>query len=301
MAREKDNNSYVREACSHDIGQDSSVEEAVCVCYCGNSRVFGGLLLSALSLARQTSARLRVIVLSMSLPEVDESYVCFSENQLSILNGALRRYNPESSAEQIDVTALYRQHLLHGINENCGYTPYSMIRLFLDLLPGIPDKLVYLDVDTMATSDILQLYNTDVTDYEYGAVPDYMGTFWISAEYCNSGVLLLNMNMIRQTGLFEKCRKNVLRRKMIMPDQTSLNRLAVAKLYLPRKFNEQRDKKADTVIKHFCKGIRYFPFFHIYNVKQWERERVRRVLKVDWLEDTYKEYDEITSHCDINS
>lgn len=274
-------------------------ESAISVCYCGNKRIFGGLLLSALSVARQTKAKLEIIVLSMDLPELNKDYVSFSQNQMELLEKAIRRYHPESSVRLIDVTQVYQDELLRAKSEKNGYTPYSMIRLFLDLLPDIPDKLIYLDVDTMATDDIAILYNTDLEGYEYGAVLDYMGQFWISANYCNSGVLLLNMKMIRETGLFQKCRNNIVRHRMIMPDQTSLNRLAVSKLYLPRRFNEQRDRREDTVVKHFCKGIRYFPFFRIYNVKQWDRDKVRKFLKIDWLEDTYREYDEIVSQCNI--
>lgn len=256
--------------------------------------------MSALSLAKHSSDSLHLIILTMDMSEVNPDWLPFTQNQIEILNNVLQSYNPESYAESIDTTELYKTHLAHGKNSKNGYTPYAMIRLFLDVLPTIPNKLIYLDIDTMATGDIKQLYDVDISQYEFGAVHDYMGSFWINKNYCNSGVMLLNMDYIRRTNLFGRSRENVVRRKMIMPDQSSLNKLARAKLYLPRRFNEQRNRREDTVIKHFCKGIRYIPFFHIYNIKQWERDKVRKNLKIDWLEETYDEYDKIVEKYDID-
>lgn len=265
------------------------------VCYCGNRGVFKGLLMSVISLAKNTSYPLDIIILSMDLTDVDERYKSFSSNQLDILNQTLKGYNPESCARQIDVGNLYRAELMGSKNQKNGYTPYAMLRLFLDELEDIPDKLVYLDIDTVATADINSLYSIDMTGYEFAAARDYMGRFWISYNYCNSGVMLLNMQYIRQSGLFKKCRKNIVKHKMIMPDQTSLNKLAESKMYLDDRYNEQRDRKSNTVIKHFCKGIRYIPFFHMYNIKQWDRAKVRKNLKIDWMEDIYLAYDEIAA------
>lgn len=269
------------------------------VCYCGNKKIFHGLLMSVLSLAKYSSDSIRLIVLSMDIPEQNPNFISFSRNQMEILNRVLKSYHPDSYAELIDVTELYKTHMMHGKNSKNGYTPYAMIRLFLDVLPDIPDKLVYLDIDTMCTDDIKLLYEIDMEKYEFAAARDFMGSFWIHQNYCNSGVMLLNMAYIRKTDLFGRCRVNVVKRKMIMPDQTSLNRLAESKLYLPERFNEQRERKSDTVVKHFCKGIRYLPFFHIYNVKQWQREKVRKVLKIDWLEEIWKEYDNLVATCDV--
>lgn len=265
------------------------------VCFCGNRKIFNGLAMSVLSLAANCSESLHVYVLSMNLCEVNPDFVCFTERQIEILNRVLKEYNPESRAELLDVTQLYKKYLLNGKNQNSGYTPYTLLRLLLDEMPDMPDKLVYLDVDTVCTGDVKQLYDTDISAYEFAAALDYMGKFWISRDYCNAGVMLINLANVKKTRLFAACREEVVNRKMIMPDQTALNRLANAKLILPRRFNEQRERCEDTVVKHFCKGIRYLPFFHIYNVKQWQRDKVRKVLKIKWMEELYSECDRLLS------
>ena len=78
-----------------------------------------------------------------------------------------------------------------------------------------------------------------------------------------------------------------------MPDQSALHRLHECRLILPRRFNEQRKPREDTVVKHFCRGIRWFPFFYIYNYKQWERDKVHKKLKLFCFDDIYEEYDRL--------
>lgn len=65
------------------------------------------------------------------------------------------------------------------------------------------------------------------------------------------------------------------------------------------RFNEQRDIKKDTVVKHFCRGIFWLPFFHIYNIKQWERDAVHKRLKIHYYDDIYDQYDQLAKSYDL--
>ena len=76
------------------------------------------------------------------------------------------------------------------------------IRLFADLIPEIPDKLLYLDADIMFNRDVHLLYDTDISAVEYAACPDHYGKYLIQPHYINAGVLLFNMKKARETGLF---------------------------------------------------------------------------------------------------
>lgn len=274
--------------------------EPVCVCYCGNKKIFPGLLLSALSLAKYTDRPLRVIVLSMDLHELNAAYLPFSENQMRVLDEALKEKNPESRAELVDLTDLYKETLAEGKNARNLYTPYAQLRLFLTELAGLPDKVVYLDADTMCTGDIAELYDIDVSGYEYGAVLDHMGKFWISPTYCNSGVLLLNLPVLRETALFPRIREYVRTHRMVMPDQSALHRLGTKKLFLPGRFNEQRKIKEDTVVKHFCKGTDFYFIIPVtFNIKQWQRDKVHKRLKIFCFDDLYEKYDRLAEKYDL--
>ena len=165
-------------------------ENTISVCYSGNKRVFPGLLLSVLSLAKFTDRPLRVYALTMDLHEVDPAFIPFSDEQIAVLDAVLKEKNPESAAMRIDVSDKFRAELADGKNTENFYTPYTLLRLYMDGFEMFPDKIVYLDIDTMCASDIGQLYDVDLGDAEYGAVLDHMGKFWINRHYCNAGVLL---------------------------------------------------------------------------------------------------------------
>ncbi len=276
--------------------------EPVCVCYCGNKKIFPGLLLSALSLAKYTDRPLRVIVLSMDLHELNAAYLPFSENQMRVLDEALKEKNPESRAELVDLTDLYKETLAEGKNGRGPiYTPYTLLRLYLDVLTDVPEKVLYLDIDTMATADIAKLYDTDVSGHEFAAALDYMGRFWINKHYFNAGVLLLNIPRIRETDLFARARKLLNEKRLTMLDQSALNRLGREVLYLPDRFNEQRKIKEDTVVKHFCKGTDFYFIIPVsFNIKQWQRDKVHRRLKIFCFDDLYEKYDRLAEKYDLS-
>ncbi len=262
------------------------------ICFSGNKKIFEGLLMSVMSLAKRTDEQLCIYVLTMDLTDENPNFSPFSDQQIALLDEVVKKKNEKSQVVKLDVTELYKQHMLQGKNHLNGYTPYTLLRLLLDFIPNVPDKMIYLDIDTMCCSDIQQLFEVDVENYDVGMVKDYMGKFWIRSSYCNAGVLLMNIKNMKEHGIFEKVRNMVNRIKMVMPDQTALNKYALKK-YLPTRFNEQRKIKKDTVIKHFCKGIVFFlPFgFHIYNIKQWERKKVHKSLKIFMFDDIYNEVD----------
>ena len=114
---------------------------------------------------------------------------------------------------------------------------------------------------------------------------DYYGKWFfknkkIKFNYINSGVLLLNLEKIRQTKLFKRAREMCKEKKMFMPDQSSLNKLSVGKKIEKRKYNEQRRLKKDTVFQHFTTSFRLLPFFHKVTIKPWDIERVHKGLKI---------------------
>lgn len=78
-----------------------------------------------------------------------------------------------------------------------------------------------------------------------------------------------------------------------MPDQSSLNKLAVSKKIEPRKFNEQRKLKKDTVFQHFTTSFRFFPWFRIVTIKPWDIENVHKRLKIFEYDDILEEYQKI--------
>lgn len=271
------------------------------ICYSGNSKIFHGIVLSVLSLLKQTESSLTIYIATMDLSDVDARFMPINEKQISALREIVKEKNQENDVVRIDLTSQFKEEFLNSKNIKTNYTPYTLLRLLLDKV-DVPKKMLYLDVDTMCCSDIKELYDIDIENYEFAAVRDIVGHVWIRRSYCNAGVMLFNFEMIKKTGLFIKARRRVNRTKMFMPDQTSLNFLCKSKLILPYKFNEQRKIKPDTVVKHFCKGFKWYgPFFRLYNYKQWDRENVHGKLGIFDFDDLYELYDELDKKYDFKN
>ena len=264
-------------------------ERRVNVCYCGNGMVFPLILLSVLSITKYTSCDVTVYILTMDLSEKDKRFTPITASQLHILKEAITIKNVSNDVVLLDMREAYLRCLDRGKNSKNHYTPYAQGRLLLSEFE-LPERVLYIDSDVMCCSDLSQILEVDIENYEFAAVLDHMGKFWIKRDYCNSGVMLLNMETVKRTNLLARARELVNTKRLVFPDQTALNRLVKYKLVLPRKFNEQRAICEDTVLKHFCKGIKWLPFFKVYNYKQSDVKSVRNKLHINQFDDVYGQY-----------
>lgn len=256
------------------------------IVYCGNSKVFEGIFLSSISIARRTKQIIEIHLFTIDYQKNNKNNKPLTEEQRATIERGIQTFNPENKVILHDLTELFIEHFEGGKNLQTKYTPYAFLRLFMDEVLEYK-KAIYLDVDTMCLKDINELFSIDIEEYEFAASLDYMGSFWINRKYFNSGVLVINLERVRETKLFKYCRKLIFIHYLKMPDQTSLFLMAKKVKYLERKYNEQRDIKEDTIIKHFNKGIKYFPFFKIYNIKQWQKEDVQNKLKIHDFDEDY--------------
>jgi len=258
--------------------------------YAGNDYTYDGILMSLLSIVKHCKKNLNVYILTMDLSEINKNYVCFSTKHKEILENEIKKVNKKSKVNLIDVKKLYVENLLNGKNQESKYTPYSMIRLLSDKIEKIPDKILYLDYDVLAYDNIENLYNINIDDYEFAGVKDYYGKILINRNYINSGVLLLNIKKIRETGLFSKCLKVLKTKKMLLPDQSALNFMASKKLIIPREFNEQNKLHNNTILRHFSMTIKFFPKFKKQNIKPWNIDNLHNKLKTYEFDDIIEKY-----------
>ena len=266
--------------------------ERISVVYAGNRGIFDGILISALSLVKKTHGPVDIYILTMDLSDHNEKYLPIDERCRDFLCDVCRRENPDCRVILKDVGALYREHLIDSPNAQSSYTPYALLRLLLDLTEGMPRRLLYLDADTVINEDVHELFCTELDGAEFAAAFDHYGKIFMGPGYVNSGVMVLDLEQIKKTRLFEKCRAALNKRKIFLPDQTALNRYVKKKKILHRRFNEQKRFCDGTVIQHFSMTIiwhPFFPFFYTKNIKPWQTERVRAELthKYDGLLDEY--------------
>ena len=257
----------------------------------GNYKVFDGALSELISIINKTRETINCYILTMDVSRIKPDYISMSDEQIKFLNKVVKSKNLDNKVTKIDVTDLYEKEFGHGKNENAYCTPYTLLRLMADLIPEIPDKILYLDIDMMAAKDISELYNIDISEYEYAAVREKYGSKIIRPDYINAGMLLLNMNKIKETGLLKKARELIKKRKLLFADQDAIFWSTSKKLLLPRKYNEQsKFNRKDTVICHFCKRLMLLPYPHTENFKQWQVDNIHRELKCYAFDEDLTEY-----------
>ena len=254
------------------------------ILYCGDRNIADGLMLSVLSLLKAVDGQLHIYVLTMGYSDENHTVQPLPQAVTDALDRRVKQHDPESFVLRLDISDLFAQHPPKA-NLDTRFTPCCMLRLYADLLPQLPDRLLYLDNDVICRKDFREFYHQDMTGVELAGVPDYYGRWFFRRnlfrmDYLNSGVLLLNLPRIRQTGLFAKCRARCAETKMFMPDQSPINKLSLCKKQMPRRYNEQRRLHGDTVFQHFTTSFRFFPWFHAVSVKPWQTERMHSVLKL---------------------
>ena len=138
------------------------------ILFCGNDKVFDGVLTAGLSIVRRLKKPrpLTVHIFTMELTRVSPNYLPMTRDHADRIEAALRRHNPQTNVVLYDVTDNYEKHLKENANEGCYCSPYTLLRLLADLYP-LPDKVLYLDADVMACKDIGLLYDQDVSQVEY--------------------------------------------------------------------------------------------------------------------------------------
>lgn len=256
----------------------------------GNYKVFDGILLCLLSMTKHCKSQLNIFILTADVTELNSTYKPITTSQIKTLEKIIKQVNPNSSIKLIIANKDFNNWISCSSNKLSNYTPFAFLRLFADKIPELPEKIIYLDTDIMLNGNIEELFFTDVSNYELAVVSDRYGRFFINPKYFNSGMLLMNLKNIKETRLLEKVRNYCSKIKMAFPDQTALNKFCKNKIYLPRKFNEQGKLKNDTIIHHFSKRIKWFPFFHTLNVKPWQINEVQTKYKCNNYNDIYDEY-----------
>lgn len=258
---------------------------------CGNKKVFDGALTQLISMTNRTKETIHVFLMTMKLDRLREDYLPITDGQVAFLNRVIQEKNPGNLVEKLDVTEDYEREFGGCVNETAYCTPYTLLRLLADMIPRIPDKLLYLDIDIMIAGDIRQLWEIDVTDYEYAAVKEKYGCWLIRPDYFNAGMLLMNMARIRETGLLAKARELIRTKKLLFADQSAIFKSTTKKKLLPRIYNEQsKFNKKDTVVCHFCKRLMFRPWPHTENYKQWQVEEIHKYLNCHAFDADLEEY-----------
>lgn len=124
---------------------------------------------------------------------------------------------------------------------------------------------MYIDSDTVINDDIAKLYSVDIGDAMFGAVRDtFAGKNTILAhyienvvgierdEYVNSGVLLMNLDKIRQAHLADRFLKLMAEYHFdsVAPDQDYINAMCAKEIYfLDKEWNVMPNKGGEYIAR----------------------------------------------------
>lgn len=158
--------------------------------------------------------------------KINSGYVAFNKKEIDFLEKIIKIYNPNNKITLLDMSCL-EDELMNSTNKNTKFTPYTLLRLYIDdeVLSSIDNRLLYMDIDTMCFGDIKELYNFDLKGKTLGMVRDNVGRHWIHKNYCNAGMILFDVDKtIENKDKIIKAREMIRTVKMFMPDQTAINR-----------------------------------------------------------------------------
>ena len=256
--------------------------------YCGDRFVKKGIYSSLKTIIKHNEECLNVYILTASI----ESHKAIEESFRVFMEKIIREVNSSSKVYLFDLSREFESYLPYA-NMNTRFTPLCMLRLFSDKVGAIPDRILYLDTDVLCLASFKSFYEMDFKGAELIGVSDRYGAWFfgnvLKHNYLNSGVLLLNMQLIRESGLFSKCRKMCQEKKMFMPDQGALNKLS-KKRKVERRYNEQWKIRKNTIFKHFTTFFEFRPLFKAITIKPWDIDLVHKKLKIFEFDDELNDY-----------
>ena len=135
------------------------------ILYCGDENIEDGLIISILSLLKNVKEKLQIYVLTMDIQNEQRTFKGISDSSINSIDNKVKEVNQDNFVKKIDMTDMFNKELPIK-NINTRFTPYCMLRLFVDEISNMPDKILYLDTDVVCRKDCSEFYNQDISEYE---------------------------------------------------------------------------------------------------------------------------------------
>lgn len=164
--------------------------------------------------------------------------------------------------EFININKITHNFDTNGVNWDNGWTYMTLIRCALPDIFQDLDRILYLDVDTIVFKDLSELYNIDFEDNYMAGVYEVRRK-WDTPNYVNAGVLMMNLEKMREDNISAKLIELINTQELCAPDNDAINIICKDKLLLiDPKFNSYKRTKVtkEPVIVHCTPIHQWHPF-----------------------------------------
>jgi len=183
------------------------------------------------------------LIRSNSVEKIEKVYI-FIDFDKTLLERRIKNILSKNKFEVIE----FNEESLIEIQKELILTLHNHIslaayyRLFIsEYLPKEIKKIIYLDCDTVILKELISLYEINIENHLFGAILDnpHSTTFFLKNQfhlnddrYFNSGVLLMNLQLIRSTEFLSKCILFIKKSfsKFVYQDQDVINIVASGKI-----------------------------------------------------------------------
>lgn len=196
----------------------------------------------------------------------------------------LKKFIDENLKKDVEIKTIMKNNNYIGINNNVK-TYVTQAALFKFDIPNLfleYDKILYLDSDIIILDDLEKLFKIDICNYYAAAVKDYIATNILKQHelintnnYFNSGVLLLNLKLLRNDNVKQKLLDYKINGYNIFVDQDAFNYCFNDKVkFIDLKYNYMITNEIydNSVLQNFynCNVNDNVVVLHITHHKPWD-------------------------------
>lgn len=168
-------------------------------------------------------------------------------------------YELPDVCETINVARIKDRYFFqNGANMNSQFTYMAMMRItYPELFPQY-GRILQLDVDTIICDSLKPVWETDLTDKWFAAVPEYLGNYrpFRNEHYFNIGVCLYNLDQMRKDNTTRYMIQLLNYARLMCVEQDALNLFGGHDkgIVLPIRYNEcfATGRTTDPAVIHYA-------------------------------------------------
>ena len=152
--------------------------------------------------------------------EIEKVYLFIEDDEITYLK--------DSRIQFINVNKLDKYITEYSPNYNTKYTRMTLVRCYFSKILN-EEKILYIDADAIVVDNIKELWNIELNNKALAGVKEsgewskHLGIEGMDDKYINSGVILMNLELIRKEKLDEAMIDLLNKKYYAYPDQDVIN------------------------------------------------------------------------------